>query len=222
MGGLSDAKLCDFGNLMLGALLIFSSWMFGFTAEPQSLNALLSGIILAAVSTTALAAFAAWEERLNLAVGLWLIVSPWVLSFQSIEAVRIEVTIGNRCRGFCVERALVQVTSKAGSSVAAEAGKRVHASDRGRRAQLEDARLTAPRLVCAFAQPWRLLRLAQAKTQSPPPQGLLALRGIDGRRGGLHAKNCARKAGLLRRGKGQLSSSGRFRQTFALNPLKLA
>lgn len=94
MGGLSDAKLCDFGNLMLGALLIFSSWMFGFTAEPQSLNALLSGIILAAVSTTALAAFAAWEERLNLAVGLWLIVSPWVLSFQSIEAVRIEVTIG--------------------------------------------------------------------------------------------------------------------------------
>lgn len=94
MSGLSDAKLCDVGNLILGVLLIFSSWMFGFTTEPQSVNALLSGIILAAVSTTALMAFAAWEEWLNLAVGLWLIVSPWVLSFQSIEAVRIEVTIG--------------------------------------------------------------------------------------------------------------------------------
>jgi hypothetical protein len=94
MSDLSDAKLCDFGNLMLGALLIVYSWMFGFTAEPQSVNALLTGIILAAVSTTALTAFAAWEEWLNLGVGLWLIVSPLVLSFQSIEAVRIEVTIG--------------------------------------------------------------------------------------------------------------------------------
>jgi hypothetical protein len=94
MSDLSDAKVCDFGNLILGALLIFCSWKFGFAAEPQSANALLTGIVLAAVSTAALTTFAVWEEWLNLVVGLWLIVSPWVLDFQSIEAVRIEYTIG--------------------------------------------------------------------------------------------------------------------------------
>jgi len=94
MSDLSNARLCDVGNLILGAILIFSGWMFGFTAGRQSGNAFATGIILIAVSIAALTAFAAWQEWLNLIVGLWLIVSPWVLSFQSTEAVRIETTIG--------------------------------------------------------------------------------------------------------------------------------
>jgi predicted MFS family arabinose efflux permease len=94
MSDLSNAKLCDVGNLILGAILIFSAWIFGFTAAPQSENALATGILLIAASIAALTVFAAWQEWLSLIVGLWLIASPWVISFQSIEAVRIEVTIG--------------------------------------------------------------------------------------------------------------------------------
>lgn len=94
MSDLSNAKLCDVGNLILGAILIFSPWMFGFAAGPQFENGLATGIVLIAVSIAALTAFAVWQEWLNLIVGLWLIVSPWVLNFQSTEAVRIEVTIG--------------------------------------------------------------------------------------------------------------------------------
>lgn len=39
--------------------------------------------MIAAFSVAALSAFAEWEEWLNLIVGLWVIVSPWVLSFSA-------------------------------------------------------------------------------------------------------------------------------------------
>jgi membrane protein implicated in regulation of membrane protease activity len=94
MSDLFDAKLCDVGNLILGAILIFCAWMFGFSTGPQSENAFVAGIVLVAVSIVALTAFAAWEEWLNLAAGLWLVVSPWLLGFRSIEAMRVEFTIG--------------------------------------------------------------------------------------------------------------------------------
>jgi hypothetical protein len=94
MSDLSNAKLCDIGNLILGAILILSPWMFGFAAGPQSDNGFATGIVLIAVSIAALTTFAVWQEWLNLIVGLWLIVSPWVLLFQSTEAVRTEFTIG--------------------------------------------------------------------------------------------------------------------------------
>ena len=94
MSDLSNAKLCDIGNIVLGAILILSPWIFGFAVGPQSENSFGAGIVLIAISIAALTAFAVWQEWLNLIVGLWLIVSPWVLNFQSTEAVRIEVTIG--------------------------------------------------------------------------------------------------------------------------------
>ena len=42
----------------------------------------------------ALAAFAVWEEWLNLAAGLWLVVSPWLLGFQNSDAMTLHVVIG--------------------------------------------------------------------------------------------------------------------------------
>jgi hypothetical protein len=94
MSDLSNAKLCDIGNLILGTVLIILPWAFGFAPGPQSENGLITGVILIAVSIAALTAFAVWQEWVNLIVGLWLIVSPWVLNLQSAEAVRIEFTIG--------------------------------------------------------------------------------------------------------------------------------
>jgi len=42
-----------------------------------------------------LAAFAVWEESLNLIVGLWVLVSPWVLGFQgTTNAMTIHVVVG--------------------------------------------------------------------------------------------------------------------------------
>src|ERR1700744_860750 len=91
----TNAKLCDVGNLMLGVILFISPWLFRFPAGAQSQNAYVTGIVIVVLSIAALAAFAVWEEWLNLIVGLWLIVSPWVLGFQeSTKATTVCVIVG--------------------------------------------------------------------------------------------------------------------------------
>ena len=90
----SNAKLCDVGNLILGGILFISPWLFSLPAGVKSRNAFISGIVIVVLSIAALAAFAVWEEWLNLIVGLWLIVSPWVLKFQGTRAMWVDVVIG--------------------------------------------------------------------------------------------------------------------------------
>jgi hypothetical protein len=94
MNDWTNAKICDVINLILGAILFFSPWIFAFDAGAQSQNAMISGIIIAALSIAALAAYAVWEEWLNLIVGLWVLVSPWVLGFQGSTAMTVHVVIG--------------------------------------------------------------------------------------------------------------------------------
>jgi SPW repeat len=90
----TNAKLCDVANLVLGAILFFSPWMFGFDAGKVSQNATIAGLVIAIIAIAALAAFAVWEEWLNLIVGLWTLVSPWVLGFQGTTAMTVHVIIG--------------------------------------------------------------------------------------------------------------------------------
>jgi heme/copper-type cytochrome/quinol oxidase subunit 3 len=89
----TNAKLCDVANLILGAILFFSPWMFGFAGRAAE-NANIAGVAIAILAVAALAAFAVWEEWLNLIVGLWTLVSPWVLGFQGGTAMRVHVVIG--------------------------------------------------------------------------------------------------------------------------------
>jgi hypothetical protein len=90
----SNAKYCDVANLILGAILFISPWLFAFEAGAASQNAIICGIVIAALSIAALSAYAVWEEWLNLIVGLWVIVSPWVLGFQGSNAMTVHLIIG--------------------------------------------------------------------------------------------------------------------------------
>jgi hypothetical protein len=90
----TNAKLCDVGNLILGGILFFSPWMLKFPAGAESRNAAIAGLVIVVLSVAALTAFAVWEEWLNLIVGLWLVISPWVLKFQGTTAMRADVVIG--------------------------------------------------------------------------------------------------------------------------------
>jgi hypothetical protein len=90
----SSAKVCDVVNLILGMILFFSPWLFDLSAGAQWQTASIIGIFIAVLSIAALAAFAVWEEWLNLVAGLALIVSPWLLDFQNSDAMTIDVTIG--------------------------------------------------------------------------------------------------------------------------------
>ena len=91
---LDERKFCDVANLILGAILCVSPWIFGFGAGTVSRNAYITGIAIAILAIAALAAFAVWEEWLNLIVGLWALVSPWVLGFQGTTAMTVHVIIG--------------------------------------------------------------------------------------------------------------------------------
>lgn len=90
----TNARLCDVGNLILGAFLFLTPWIFKYPMGVEFWNAAAAGVIIAALSIAALAAFTVWEEWLNLIVGLWLIASPWVLKFQDMSAMRVDVAIG--------------------------------------------------------------------------------------------------------------------------------
>src|ERR1700728_4270435 len=90
----SSAKLGDVANLLLGMILFFSPWMFGLSAGAQWQTASTIGIFIAVLSIAALAAFAVWEEWLNLVAGLWLLASPSFLGFRESDAMTTGVSIG--------------------------------------------------------------------------------------------------------------------------------
>jgi hypothetical protein len=90
----SSAKLCDVADLILGMILFFSPWLFDLSTGVQWQAASTIGILIAVLSIAALAAFAVWEEWLNLIAELTLIVSSWLLGFQDSDAMSIDAAIG--------------------------------------------------------------------------------------------------------------------------------
>lgn len=89
-----NERTCDVLNLILGAFLLISPWIFAFDSGAQTQNAVICGIIIAVLSIAALSAFTEWEEWLNLIVGLWALVSPWVLGFVGTNAMAVHVIVG--------------------------------------------------------------------------------------------------------------------------------
>jgi hypothetical protein len=84
----------DFYNLGLGVFLIASPWIFHMTREIARIETWGSGALLVATSLAALLAFSLWEEWVSLAVGLWMIVSPWALGFMHTPAMKVNIGIG--------------------------------------------------------------------------------------------------------------------------------
>lgn len=73
-------------NVLLGLWLIASPWMLGFMdARAASWNSWIAGSIVTVAALAALLTFHSWEEWVNMALGVWLIVSPWVLGFSHLQ-----------------------------------------------------------------------------------------------------------------------------------------
>jgi hypothetical protein len=74
----------DMINLIIGAWLFFSPWLLQYaTGGTPAWDAYILGAAIVVFAAWALFAPQAWEEWTNLVLGLWLIVSPWVLGFSS-------------------------------------------------------------------------------------------------------------------------------------------
>jgi multisubunit Na+/H+ antiporter MnhB subunit len=84
----------DIYNAVLGAFLFISPWLFAYSYEPARAGAFAAGAVLALVSLLAIAAFREWEERVNLAIGCWILASPFVLEFPHRSAMHVAVGVG--------------------------------------------------------------------------------------------------------------------------------
>ncbi|MGB3539051.1 MAG: SPW repeat protein [Mesorhizobium sp.] len=81
---LDRRKVQDWVNLVLAVVLFISPWVLGFVpAATAAWNAWAVAIVIGVLAIAAITAFAVWEEWINLLLGLWLIVSPWVLHFST-------------------------------------------------------------------------------------------------------------------------------------------
>ncbi|MCH9809431.1 MAG: SPW repeat protein [Alphaproteobacteria bacterium] len=83
-------------SMFLGALLFVSPWLMGFSGEPlASWNAHIFGAVIFAMAVSETFAFKVWEEWISGAAGIWLILAPFLLGFNThVAAVAVHILVG--------------------------------------------------------------------------------------------------------------------------------
>lgn len=77
----------DWTTWALGIWLCLSPWTLLFEFEtPAMRNAVLLGALIIFVEVIELSVFRGWEEWINVALGVWLIASNWVLGIEAPAA----------------------------------------------------------------------------------------------------------------------------------------
>ena len=94
MGGRRNEYPLDVYKLGLGAFVFLSPWLFALTYGPARIESAISGAAVMLLSFAALIAFADWEEWAALVMGVWLVISPWILGFPHAAAMKIHISVG--------------------------------------------------------------------------------------------------------------------------------
>ena len=88
----------DWAMLVLAVWLFLSPWIFGFAAAAPggeavaagfttaAWNAWILGVVIAVLALWAAFQFAEWHDWANGVLGIWLVVSPWILGFAALTA----------------------------------------------------------------------------------------------------------------------------------------
>ena len=85
----------DWLSWILGIWLLLSPWALMFDSETTAMrNAVLVGALIIAAEVFELSVFRDWEEWINVALGAWLIVSPWTLGIVSAAAKANSIIVG--------------------------------------------------------------------------------------------------------------------------------
>jgi SPW repeat-containing protein len=84
----------DLYNLAAAIFLLAAPWMFVHANPTAAIDLRASGAAIAILSLAAIIAFSVWEEWVNLLLGAWLIVSPWLLGFAHTRAMHFSVVAG--------------------------------------------------------------------------------------------------------------------------------
>lgn len=90
----------DWIILVFGVWLLCSPWWLQyFTDRPYtdqtaaSWNSILFGLAIALLAVRTLALPEKWEEWTNLALGLWLVASPWALGFDTYTIAMVNMVV---------------------------------------------------------------------------------------------------------------------------------
>ncbi|MCW2192941.1 SPW repeat protein [Bradyrhizobium elkanii] len=84
----------DLYNLVAAIFLLAAPWLFVQANPTAAIDLRISGAAIAIMSLAAIVAFSIWEEWINLVVGCWLIVSPWLLGFTHTRAMHFAIAAG--------------------------------------------------------------------------------------------------------------------------------
>ena len=77
---LSTRRWQDQGILLLAIWLFVSPWVMGYPSDsPPAINAFIAGAIMAALAAFDLYKTYVWAVLLNILVGAWVAVSPWLM-----------------------------------------------------------------------------------------------------------------------------------------------
>lgn len=85
----------DWCGMLLGALIVVSPWFpiyeEAVTAGHQTLilNTVVIGLVVFCLSQLEYVALQRWQEVITLLVGLWLVVSPYVLGYSGAGFLRV-------------------------------------------------------------------------------------------------------------------------------------
>jgi hypothetical protein len=70
----------DWCDWALGFWLVLSPWVLHFWPDSTATrNAVIVGALVILAEVVTLSVFRVWEEWINVALGAWLVISPWVL-----------------------------------------------------------------------------------------------------------------------------------------------
>lgn len=86
----------DWVDLLLGLAVLASPWLLDFSASAApTWNAVIVGSAVILLSAVAITHLEPWEEWLQIALGLWLIVSSWMLDYgDAHKALACHVGLG--------------------------------------------------------------------------------------------------------------------------------
>lgn len=99
---MNEQRWQDWLVALLGAWLVVSNWVLRFDAsEPLSAftsrtifwNSAIVGVAALVLAVMSLASRKLWEEWVNIVMGLWLVISPWVLGFSNVRNAVLNVTL---------------------------------------------------------------------------------------------------------------------------------
>ena len=87
-------SVLDLYNILLALILFVAPLFLAHASRTAVFDLRLSSAAIIILSLAAILAFSIWEEWVNLLLGFWLIVAPWLLGFAHSRAMHYSIAIG--------------------------------------------------------------------------------------------------------------------------------